>query len=85
MKEIKYYRTYSYTGVEDRDLEKRDFETIEHAKVDAINDESNINFRLYEITMIFDGIIKETQKFLGPITCGREIKNFETKESSRKR
>ena len=82
MKEIKFYRTYSQTPK--NQMERRDFETIEHAKVDAIKDLVNTNFGLFEIQMIFDGVITETSKYLGPITCGKNIQNFELREISKK-
>ena len=84
MREFKYFRTYSYAGMEGTDLEKRDFETIELAKNDALNDQLNSNFNLYEITMILDGKITETTKYLGQITCGKDLQNFESKENSKK-
>ena len=82
MKEIKYYRTYSYKP--NNQLERRDFENAELAIVNAINDLSNTNFNLYEIKMIFDGVVTETKKYLCPITCGKDIQKFKQEEKPKK-
>ena len=41
MKEITFYRTYSYGGMEGRDKEVRNFETVELAAQDALKDTWN--------------------------------------------
>ena len=38
MKQIDFYRTYSYNDSKDKRVEIRDFETIDLAKEDALND-----------------------------------------------
>ena len=81
MKEIKYYRTYSYR--EDKQLEARNFETPELAKDDAISDITNTDFSLYEINMVFDGKIIESRKYIGSITCGKDLEEFAKREKIR--
>ena len=76
MREIIYFRTYSYGGEDGKTLEVRDFETPELAKSDAINDIKNTHFALYQINMVFDGKITRTKKYLGQIVCGRDLKEF---------
>lgn len=76
MKQIIYYRTYSYGGLDGKDLEIRNFETIELAKEDAISDIKNNNFALYQISMVFDGKITESKKYLGQIVSGKELNEF---------
>ena len=73
MRQIKFYRTYSYGGMEGRTVETRDFETEKLARENAIQDEWNTNFYLYEMTMTFDGEIKTEGKIISKIICGREI------------
>lgn len=77
MKEIMFYRTYSNLIDEPSITEKRDFETIDLAKADALADTKNYNFNLFEITMIFDGKITERKKYLGEITCRKTLDDFE--------
>ena len=84
MREIKFYRTYSYGGEEGKSIEKREFETIPLAKQDAINDTTNTDFLLYEVTMVFDGKITETKKYLCDLVCGKDLQKFEPKENSKK-
>lgn len=76
MREIIYFRTYSYGGEDGKTLEIRDFETPELAKDDAINDIRNTHFALYQINMVFDGKITESKKYLGQIVCGRDLQEF---------
>ena len=57
MKEITFYRTYSYGGMEGRTEEVRNFETVELAVEDALKDTWNEQFKLYKVKMIFDGKI----------------------------
>ena len=76
MKEFKYYRTYSYKDMYGKELEIREFETIDLAKNDAIMDRNNSNFHLFEITNIFDGRLTETKKYLGKIICGKELDDY---------
>ena len=77
MKKIKVYRTYSYGGMEGRDIIKRTFETIELAKENAKNDTWNDGFRLYEVVITFDGSVTEAENFIGEIACGRDAKVIE--------
>lgn len=76
MKQIEYFRTYSYGGEDGKQLEVRDFETPELAKEDAISDMVNTNFTLYQINMVFDGKITQTKKYLGQIVCGKDLQEF---------
>lgn len=76
MREIIYFRTYSYGGEDGKTLEIRDFETPELAKDDAISDIKNTHFALYQINMVFDGKITQTIKYLGQIVCGRDLQEF---------
>ena len=76
MREIIYYRTYSYGGEDGKQLEVRNFETPELAKDDAISDVKNTHFALYQINMLFDGKITESKKYLGQIVCGRDLQEF---------
>ncbi len=73
MKQIEFYRTYSYNDDKDKRVEIRDFETIDLAKEDALNDENNYYFTLSKITMIFDGIIKTKVKPIGRIPCKKDL------------
>ena len=73
MREIIYYRTYSYGGEDGKQLEVRNFETPELAKDDAISDVKNTHFALYQINMLFDGKITESKKYLGQIVFGRDL------------
>lgn len=74
MKEITYYRTYSLGGVELKNIQKRDFETIELAKKDALLDTWNESFSLYEVKLIFNGTVTEIERKLeSNIKCGRDI------------
>jgi hypothetical protein len=73
MKEITYYMTTSYGGMEGRTIERRKFETEEAAKKDAIKDTWNTDFTMYKVTMIFNGKITEKTEIVGKIECGREI------------
>lgn len=84
MKEIEFYRTYSYGDPEVRP-EKRDFETIELAKSDAYNDVEKSKFLLFHVKMIFDGRIIEEEKYLGRIICGRDFQDFESDNISKTR
>ena len=72
MKQIRYYRTYSYN--EFNQLEVRNFETPELAKTDAILDQKNTYFNLYQIDMNFDGKITEVKKYLGQLVCGKDLR-----------
>ena len=85
MKEIKFYRTYSYGGVEGRDKVVRNFETIRLAVENAVSDTWNDNFKLYEVKMIFNGVITESEKFLENLTCGRDLQKNETTNNVKKR
>lgn len=76
MKEIIYFRTYSYGGEDEKQLEIRNFETPELAKDDAISDVKNTHFSLYQINMFFDGEITESKKYLGQIVCGKDLQEF---------
>ena len=67
MKEIYYFRTYSWGGMEGRTQVIRNFETIELAKEDAINDTWNEAFTLYEIKLTFNGRVVENERFLEKI------------------
>ena len=82
MEEIIYFRTYSYK--ENKEVEVRNFETIELAKQDSLKDKHNTYFHLFEITMIFNGRITETKKSLGQITCARDIEEFEKNQFGKK-
>ena len=73
MREIKFYRTYSYSE-DNAKMEIRDFETEELAREDALNDNSNVNFSLFEQTMKFDGNITVVGKFITMIPYGKQIK-----------
>lgn len=73
MKEIYYFRTYSWGGMEGRTQVIRNFETIELAKEDAINDTWNEAFTLYEIKLTFNGRVVENERFLEKIACGRDL------------
>jgi len=84
MKEIKFYRTYSYGGPEEKSMEKRAFETVDLAKNDAYEDVKNMDFMLFEVTMVFDGKITETEKYLGKLVCGRDLKRFEETIASKR-
>lgn len=84
MKEIIFYRTYSYSNDQDKRLDVREFETESLAKQDALNDKTNIDFNLFQITKIFDGKITEQRKYLGKITCYNDIKAFEEKQNIKK-
>ena len=79
MKQIEFYRTYSYNDNNNKRVETRDFETIDLAKEDALNDEENYFFTLSKITMIFDGVIKTNVVPMGRIACKRELSNNKTK------
>ena len=84
MKEIIYFKTYSYGGIDNNLVETRSFETPDLAKADALKDTWNINFHLYEVTMIFDGVVTEKEKSLGRIVCGRDLQNFKEKGKTKK-
>lgn len=84
MRQIEYFRTCSYGGEDGKTLDVREFETPELARDDALKDITNTNFTLYHVTMIFDGKITQTIKYLGQIVCGRDLKKFETKENVKK-
>lgn len=73
MKKIEFYRTYSYSDNKDKRVETRDFETIDLAKEDALNDENNYFFTVNKITMIFDGIIKTKVTPIGRILCKKDL------------
>jgi len=73
MKQIIYYRTKSYGGMEGRDIVIRNFETLELAKDNALSDTWNDSFSLYEVTLIFDGMIVETETFIERIKCYRDV------------
>lgn len=73
MKEINFFRTYSLGGMEGRTKVVRNFETSELAKENAINDNWNDNFELYEVKLTFNGIIIETETFIEKILCGRDL------------
>ena len=73
MKEIIFYRTYSYGGMEGRTKEVRNFETVELAVEDALKDTWNEQFKLYKVKMIFDGKIIEEEKYIEPLVCGRDL------------
>lgn len=73
MREICFFRTYSLGGMEGRNREIRNFETIELAKENALNDTWNDNFQLYGVKLIFDGKITETETFLENLVCGRDL------------
>lgn len=74
MKEIIYYRTYSYGGEEGRTIEKRNFDTIELAKQDALLDTWNDDFSLYEVKLTFNGRVTENERNLeDKIRSGRDI------------
>ena len=73
MKEICFFRTYSLGGMEGRTKIVRNFETSELAKENAINDNWNDSFELYEVKLTFNGIVIETETFLEKIICGRDL------------
>jgi len=74
MREIIFWRTKSYGGSDGSDIIVRNFETPEIAKQDALEDDWNSGFFLYEVTLTFnDGIITEKEKLLGQIPCYRSI------------
>ncbi|MBQ2946978.1 MAG: hypothetical protein IJE04_03915 [Bacilli bacterium] len=83
MKQIEYFRTYSYGGEDGRELEIRNFETPELAKDDAISDMKNTHFSLYQISILFNGRITESKKYLGQIVCGRDLQEFAEREKIR--
>ena len=83
MKQIEYFRTYSYGGEDGRELEIRNFETPELAKDDAISDMKNTHFSLYQINILFNGRITESKKYLGQIVCGRDLQEFAEREKIR--
>ncbi len=80
MKKIVFYRTSSYGGMEGRDLEKRDFETKELAMENALYDDWNDHFLLFEVTMTFDEFVTTSEKFLGEIPCVRSLNREKEKE-----
>ena len=77
---IIFYRTYSYGGMEGKTLEKKDFETEYLAKLNAMSNNWNSDYTLYEVTIEFNGVIKKSEKFLGKIPCGRDIKNSDERQ-----
>lgn len=69
MKRI-YYKTISETGFIDKPYTIKYFDTKEQAKEDALRDDWNNNFRLYEIKQCN----KTTKiKYLGKLTCTYDI------------
>ena len=85
MKELKFYRTYSYGGMEGREKVVRNFETIRLAVENAANDTWTDNFKLYEVKMTFNGVITESEKYLENLTCGRDLKIKEAANVTKKR
>ena len=79
MKKIAFYRTYSYNDNKDKKVETRDFETIDLAKEDALNDDENYFFTLCKIIMTFDGIIKTNKVYLGRIPCKKDLSEKQKK------
>ena len=79
MKKIEFYRTYSYSDNKDKRVETRDFETMELAKEDALNDSDNYYFTISKITMLFDGIIKTNVKPIGRIPCKKDLSEHKIK------
>ena len=84
MKEIIYYRTYSYGGMDDKDLTIRNFENPQLAKEDALMDKVNTNFKLYEIKLIFDGVVTEKKKQLEDLICYRDLLRYDESQHSKK-
>lgn len=68
---ITYYRTYSY-GIEGPQIETRDFETIQHAQEDALNDQYNSGFTLAQVDLVMEGRITKKITELGQIKSGSE-------------
>ncbi|MBQ7104980.1 MAG: hypothetical protein IJN90_03910 [Bacilli bacterium] len=72
--ELKFYRTYSWGGVEGRDIEKRDFVTESLARKDALLDTWNNGFSLHEVTLTIDKRVTEKDKVLEKeLECGYDI------------
>ena len=84
MKEIKFYRTYSYAA-DGKSVEKRGFETIELAKQDAYNDMKESNFYLYEVNITFNGTVIEKEKYVGKLVSGRDLAVFAPKTETKTR
>jgi len=84
MREIKFYRTYSLGGMEGRTKEIRNFETVKLAVEDAVNDTWNESFDLFEVNMVFNGRIIETEKFIEKLVCGRDIARQQANENNQK-
>jgi len=72
--EIKFFRTYSWGGVEGRDIEKRDFVTESLARKDALLDTWNSGFSLYQVTLSLDKeVIEKEEEINRKIRCGYDI------------
>lgn len=82
MKEIKFYRVHVYSDRE-KFIEKIGYETIELAKQETYNDMREDNFFLFEVNMVFDGKVSESEKYIGQLVSGRNLKKFESKEDSK--
>ena len=81
-----FYRTWSYGGTEGRNLEKRNFDTIENAEKDALEDVWNYSFSLEEVTLSVNdkGRISETSINLKErIPCGRDLIQNANREKTR--
>lgn len=85
MTQITVYRTYSYGGVDGREVEKKTFETIKLAKENAKNDTWNSGFKMYEVVITFDGIVTEKETFIEEIICGRDIEALAYEKENIKR
>lgn len=73
---ITLFKTYSYGGLEGRDIEVKTFATIEQAKQDALNNTWNSGYQLYEVVASTTG--KLVERFICDIPCGRDIKRVPT-------
>lgn len=84
-REYIYYCTWSFGGTEGRKLERRNFDTIENAEKNAIEDTWNYSFSLNKVTVTIDdkGMITEKQSPLKEkIPCGRDLKENNGKKST---
>ena len=72
MTTITTFKTISYGGMEGRTLVERQFETEDMARANAMEDDWNEGFTLYETTMVVDGHVTTTETLIGEIPCGRD-------------
>lgn len=72
MKQIEFYRTYSFGGGDGRTIVFREFETEELARQNALEDTWNDGFKLYKGVITLNGRITQTETYISHIPCYRQ-------------